>query len=650
MITRKKKFVLLSLIFLTGLTSCLERLDDEYLYTFTGETISDYLTNRPETYSLFYRALQRAEISSLLSTRGSYTCFAPTNEAVTEFLQSKGVESIDSLSLEEVKDMVYGHLITSAGFLTTDLSEGAIPKANMNDRYLMISFEARNDTSLAVLINKKSQIIVKDVQVVNGVVHTLNQVLLPSNSLLPDLMTENPEISIFTEALFLTTLSDSIRRYMDEDWEPMPYINAKTSYSTRPVQPEKRYFGYTALVEPNTVYQQNGINDLGDLKAYAKDLNDRMYPQDNGAYDTLWSHPKNPLFRFVSYHLLPRTIYYNNFYSSIGTVFGCESYDYYETLNHTLIRACNANGVSINRSFTMPETGMRHKGLNGIKVLTWNSDIYEQGAINGIYHYINGMHAYDENVRDGVLNERIRIDLASLLPEMMNNNLRAGNGRTKNTGYAFDDNFFDDLTASNETRIFYQSVTQGEVWVQQDAFFFEGVYDLTLRLPPVPEGTYEIRIGVRGINTYGIAQFYVDSMPCGIPLDMSQYGYPWGWPTWISNDGGDLWEKEYVTDPEGNVTEMAEFESSIDKAYRNKGFMRGPAGCSFWPYQTKGRQFRWWRANYRKIVTTMNLKEDRFHYLRIKSVLDDDTKKGMIDYIELCPKSIYDSEAGEDIY
>jgi uncharacterized surface protein with fasciclin (FAS1) repeats len=644
---RRKHRIFWAVLCMACLSSCLEKLDDEYLYTFTGETVMDYLKNRPETYSSFSRILVRANVSSLLATRGSYTCFAPTNEAFDDYFRQMGIAGPDALTDEEAQKLVYGHLL-SRSYLTTDLSEGAIPVANMNDRYLMVSFQTINDTTLAVLINKKSQIILKDAIQVNGVVHTMNQVLSPSNSLLPDLMAENPEISIFTEALFLTGLSDSIRRYMDEEWEPMPYIKQKKSYRTRARQPEKRYYGYTALVEPDEVYKANQINSLDDLKAYAKAVNDRMYPDDHGQYDEDWTNPRNPLNRFVSYHLLPRTIYYNNFYCRLGTVSGCESYDFFETLNHTLIRTCNANGISINRSFTMPETGMRHNGINGVKVQPWRSDTYEQSAINGIYHYINGILVYDETVRDGVLNERIRIDLAGLLPEMMNNNLRAGNDRLAHTVFAFDDSYFDDLSASKDTRIFYQSVMLGEVHYQQDAFFFEGVYDVTLRLPPVPEGVYEVRVGIRGVNLYGIAQFYVDSQPCGIPLDLSVYGHPWGWPAW--DDGHINWEEDYYVDPSGNLMYLPDVSASLDKSYRNKGFMRGPAGVCMWPNQTVNRQFRWYRAQYRKIVVTMNLTEGESHYLRIKSVLEDDDKQGMIDYIELCPKSIYDAEGGEDIY
>ena len=71
-----------------GLTSCSEDIDESNLYTFTGETIEDYLANRPDQFSSFNYILQRAGLDKLMSGYGTYTCFAPTNEAVEEYIDS----------------------------------------------------------------------------------------------------------------------------------------------------------------------------------------------------------------------------------------------------------------------------------------------------------------------------------------------------------------------------------------------------------------------------------------------------------------------------------------------------------------------------------------------------------------------------------
>ena len=45
-------------------------------------------------------------------------------------------------------------------------------------------------------------------------------------------------------------------------------------------------------------------------------------------------------------------------------------------------------------------------------------------------------------------------------------------------------------------------------------------YDVTFRLPNVPPGTYELRLGYCALVDRGIGQVYVDGIPQGIPMDM----------------------------------------------------------------------------------------------------------------------------------
>ena len=58
-------------------------------YTFTGETMADYLLNRSEKYSHMITLLKRAELFSLLNTYGQFTLFLPDNEAVEKYIQEQ---------------------------------------------------------------------------------------------------------------------------------------------------------------------------------------------------------------------------------------------------------------------------------------------------------------------------------------------------------------------------------------------------------------------------------------------------------------------------------------------------------------------------------------------------------------------------------
>ena len=162
LLTKIKSIALFSAIGVAGaiFTGCTEDIDQSNRYTFTGETITDYLENRPEKFSKFCYLLDKAHIGKsssssvlkTLTTYGAYTCFAPTNEAIDIYLQEQydiwqnslatGEEEITGIFspyLEDLSDsmatVIAKNHIIEAAFFTTDIkSDGAFPKNNINNR------------------------------------------------------------------------------------------------------------------------------------------------------------------------------------------------------------------------------------------------------------------------------------------------------------------------------------------------------------------------------------------------------------------------------------------------------------------------------------------------------------------------------------
>ena len=76
-------------------TSCQQEIAEENRFTFTGKLIADQLKEN-DKYDNFCFILEKAKIGkkagnmlTTLSTYGSYTCFAPTNEAIDKYITEK---------------------------------------------------------------------------------------------------------------------------------------------------------------------------------------------------------------------------------------------------------------------------------------------------------------------------------------------------------------------------------------------------------------------------------------------------------------------------------------------------------------------------------------------------------------------------------
>ena len=611
------------LIALLVLASCNYEPDKENFYTFTGEMVADYLENRPERFSEFIKILERADKMDLLDTYGSFTCFAPTNRAVEEYLALYNLSSVEELSAKQCDTIANSHLINRAYF-TTDMTAGVISTPNQFDRYLSISFVVADSLSgtMAYFINKQSQIVLRDDSVENGVVHTIDKVIRPSNSLLPELMREDTTIRLFYEAMVLTTFDDSLLLYMDYDYVQPKLVLHYTSHVNREtaIAPKYRKYGYTGFVEPDEVYRQKGINNMNDLIAYAKKVYDEVYPQDANLYDDDFTHPKNPLNRFVAYHFMPRTGYYNKLTTTLCLITSIiDPIEFYETMcPNTMFKISGTTGLYMNRrvdnKFNIRGALIQPPGLSST----------DQNAINGTYHYIDDILAYSKEVEEIVFNTRFRFDTGALFPEFMTNNVRHNQDRQN---YYFPNGYTEKAELTSETKFIYRYQHENYDCHQGDEINFLGQYDITITLPPVPEGTYEIRLGYTALPTRGISQMYVDGEPTGIPVDL-RIG---------ATDPKIGWIADERTDDNGVQNDK---DMRNHKAMKAPDSMRRLNGNVYVVFRTESWLFR-------RILVTKYLTQEP-HTLRFRNVIDDLDAEFMFDYIEIVPKSVYDSEEGED--
>lgn len=633
------KFILAMLSVPVFTTSCSDEPLPENYYTFTGEMVSDYLTNRPDNYSEFITVLQRSGIYGMMATYGTYTCFAPTNEAIDRYLRERGLNSVDQLSKEDCDTLSWNHIIDDAAYFTTDLTDGNIPTANMNERYLTFSCDsdALNDNNVIYYINKSSRLVLRDDSVENGVVHTIDRVIVPNADLLPDLLQKDSTISIFCEALRLTGLCDSLKEYIDPTYfcgkdsteQDMQITTGGGTYTMRYVA--QRMKRYTAFVEKDEIYRANGINNIEDLKRFAKQNYDVMYPEDAGLYDEDYTNRKNPLNRFVAYHLLPYYGAYNDWtvYGDVKTTCArtdlIDCTDWYTTfMPGTIMKMSTpSEGLFINRKGVGPVYSVR-----GTKVLA-PSEIGEvdQQATNGIYHYIDDILLFDKETRDVVFNDRIRINAVTMSPEFMNCGARGNTERA--TGFKVVEGWdFHGKTPSMTLR-------RRTTWMvtYADCLDMVGQFDVTFKLPPVPrEDTYELRFAYGAGSMRGVVQVYFGTDPKGL-LPM---GLPIDFRIW----GGDP-SIGFVDDTGDEETDRAN-----DRAMHNRGYMKD---MDSWA-QGGVNVLRAQSGKFRKILTTQNMKPSENYYVRIKLVVDNPQAELPINYFELCPKGIYAGLEAEDTH
>ena len=640
-------------------TSCSVDPDESNAYTFTGKMMSEYLQENAD-FSEFSTIVTRAGLMNLLSAHGAYTCFAPTNEAVNEYLQKKGLSSIDELTDADCDTIARTHLVKNV-YATADMSDGVLTTANMNRRYIEITHDLDNDSNAVVFLNRSGNIIytMQDDSVENGIVQPVNAVLESTNRMLFDVMEQNPNISIFTEALNQTHLRDSISNYKDDSYNCNDYPRYKyTSHVNRETAtaPDEKKYGYTAFVPTDkTLLEKYGISSIEQLYAKACELYDPIYPDDVNADYHDFQHItdyRNPLFRLVAYHILDRDVKGWNYLTPLNDIgivtTEMNPVDWYETLlPHTMLKF---EKLTVLKYAGADQTGQRYINrrydkdykISGAKISATVEKQYSQDALNGRYFYVDDLLAFNETTRDIIDNARIRMDFSTVFPELMTNDIRLNGNAAQDDPSAYDETgkygrnyYFPDGYLKNVKCTGYFIYRRPHDWYDSyegDEMNLFGNYDITFKIPPVPyEGDWQIRLGYASESTRGIAQIYFDGQPQGIPLDMTK-----------SLSDADLLGSEWVSD----YTSMSTIDLAADqKAIKNKGFYRGAAGGNHHVSSHTGalQTFAVQSNTIRIVLCTVHLDPNKDHYLRIRSV---STKMGNdnefdLDYLELVPKSVY---------
>ncbi len=683
--------------------SCSDDIPSASYYTFTGEMLSDYLNERSQ-FSEFVKIINRAKDSErgvnlmdLISTYGQFTCFAPDNQAIENYLKENGYGSVDDIPANLCDTIARTHLVNGRAFGTEDLlGATSLSSVNMNDRYLQLqeafSYEENGDTIYTTdtleiegkddihntyRLNRSGYIYFNQCNdsVENGLVHTVNAVIASSNQSVFDLVSENESLTLFAEAMDLVGIAEFIQgRIKDTSWDPDLYED-KSVYSGAQWDychiPEYKNYGFTVFACPDDVLEQKyNITDLQSFYDYARSIygGDDLDVTDPANSEALHDW-RSPLRRLIGYNILKQKGMYDDL-TSITTIETTQvnPTEWYATLDSmttikverlTVTRYIGEGDNDVRNNLYLNRGDMSRGCMTqGIRVISDVGDYVNEGS-NGVYFLTDGLADYGEITKQDIFNTRMRVDFYYMFPELMTNNTRDGrtnnyqsnsNNPDKNVtspNYWFPNGYLDNVKVNDDGIFLFQSQHNTYWSYEGDEFNLASdvnSYDITFNLPSVPTGTYQIRLGFAPMSSRGICQFYLDGEPQGIPFDMRDTG--------LESRIGFF-----------NLTTSSYSDEELEAAKKNMhnmGWYHGPR--SVFNFGTEGTQdgsnstknlFCNNIHTMRYVLCTTTLDENTQHTVRIKSIWAVGTALVMIDYLELVPKSVYGVEGegkAEDDY
>ena len=672
---------------------CSEDVDESARYVFKERTIVDYLKEHEE-YSEYVKLLYEVPVSevsettvgNLLSARGHYTVFAPTNEAIQNYLDTLAASVDDSYvsapswdaftdddKRDSIKKVIVLNSIIDSGdngysYMVNDFPQengGEFGYNNLNDKKLSVFY---SDSPDSIYINKYCLISPrnKDIIVLNGYIHQMERVVAPNNqsasSYLKEVIRSQKDgFLVMARVIEACGLLDTLNAMRDEVYEDLynrGFFEGWVCDGTFQISPPRhRLYGFTIFSVTDDYWRAQGLNPTDpDLLSHLTQWIQEQHQYAEGdvfTTDENYPDPKNLLYQWTTYHILPMrvpsdklVIHNESFTNPTVTASDVPIIDYFTTFGkRRLIKVYESkrsNGICLNRFPKLDNSRIGKgdeiacdPGKEGIRINVDDPKAVLSDISNCCIYPIERPLAYDDATRDNLFGERLRFDIMSMFPETMTNDVRC---KRLTHSELNDENFYtfppheiydycQDMQLGTQSRPRYSNYS-GTGMMFGDELLIYGNYDVTIHFPPVPRtSTYEVRIGYIAQFNRGIAQFYFGTDPdrlpvTGIPLDMTRMG---------ENLPG------YESDSEDQ-----DYNAELDKKMRNYGLMKGPLSM------TTGRTDE---RLMRTIVAKNTITPDKDYYLRMKSVIDSDERQSVIDFIELCPKEVYDSpNKPEDIW
>ncbi len=281
-----KKYFFYWMAFLL-LFSCQDPYENENFVVYDLFPAATYLNSREDEFSQWIELLKYADMYNAVNQASrTFTVFVPTNAAVDAFLASKGVSEVSELTKTYAQALVRFHLIEGEISQKEFLVGGKLTKTTVSGDYLEVTFgddETGEGGINSVYVNNEALVTEFANEVTNGYIYVLDAVLTPLVETVYDRLAENPDYSIFTDAVEATGFDKRLS---------VVYDTLENEYGGTSIV--KRNF--TSFPVSNSTFGAAGVASLADLISKLGAGSD-------------YTATENALYQYVAYHSMSATRY-----------------------------------------------------------------------------------------------------------------------------------------------------------------------------------------------------------------------------------------------------------------------------------------------------------------------------------------------------
>lgn len=198
-------------------TSCKDDMEGKTFQIYDDVMMDDYITQKDMSMSSFLQIVDRAGFRGMVHAYGTYTCFAPDNNAIATYLQENNLSSIADMTESQCVDIVKYHILREV-YATSDFIDGRLPTATMLAKFITTRTVGL-ESGAVIQVNRQAYIVEKDIQVANGYIHKVDRVLSPHElNCGEQIMALPDDYSLFKQVMQETGWVDTLKNNNEGVW------------------------------------------------------------------------------------------------------------------------------------------------------------------------------------------------------------------------------------------------------------------------------------------------------------------------------------------------------------------------------------------------------------------------------------------------
>ena len=724
MLKMKKYPVFLSVLLLLGVafafSSCKENISEDAYAIKTKKTLDDYLVEKGELSSI--KAIfdevklgisdNASVVSSVLSARGNYTVFAPTNDAIAAYIKEvTGEESTDlsKLTYAQKQAIALNCIIDNGDNTAYELADfpvnGNFATTNLRDRRIFCKQNAEGN----YVLNDVATIIAQNMEASNGMLHEVDHVIVPSDKSIADLLKSAGNMRVMSKLVDETGFADSLtlKTTEEDEFEKEHLTNAGTIKTSDGIAGKfsyqsKRAIGYTAFVEPDEVlnadwgipmpnYVDGQITNWDEILSALKTKCEAIYGTEDA--DNLKS-PNNAIYKFMAYHVLDGKVvmedrsavhHWNEYGYKCGENYKVKSsenykvdvWDYFTTKLGSLVKITHfSDQTQGDRNFYLNRVSEYNTTWKGGTELDLGNYAFKRvlypnnGQGNGLDIKVSAKNIVGETtyVNDGANGYYFPINHVMVNGDDVKNALSSERMRIdfstllpellsndiRGNKYAyFPQGYFKNITHES---------TSTEVYYLQEAFSLGNFGWKDYQGDEIiVTGQYDLVVKLPRVPKSGTYELRIASSNNRLRGFVQVYlgtspnrTNPVGLPIDMRETVGMIPGSPWVNDKVSQGDQATCLEN--DRNLRNQGYMKGPQyfhkdgkDGSEPVRNIEGNSED--AAALRRILTAQHFDANQTYYLRFKSAIPDYSNSQLfLDYLELVPSSVYNGTTPEDVW